>query len=63
MEAPSPQSRDTVLNETVWELPCVCDRNIERVAPVIVALVGMEARLNAINPRRKRLVPVLPSKK
>ena len=39
------------------------DRYIERVAPVIVALVGIEARSNAINPRRKLLSSVSPAKR
>jgi hypothetical protein len=62
-EAPSPQSRDTVLNETAAEPPCVIDRNIERVAPVIVALVGIELKSNATSPRRKLLLAVFPAKK
>ena len=63
LEAPSPQSLNAVLTETAWEPAAVCDRNIERVAPVIVALVGIEERSKAINPRRKRLAPVFPSKR
>ena len=63
LEAPSPQSRDTLLNETAWEPPCVFDRYIERLAPVIVALAGIEAKSNAINPRRRPAVPVFPAKR
>ena len=62
-EAPSPQSRDAVLNEMAAEPPCAFDRNMERVASVIVALVGIEERSNAINPRRKVSAPVFPVKK
>ena len=64
-EAPSPQARNALLNEisTAAGFGPDRDRNMERVAPVIVALVGMEEKSNAINPRRKRLAPVFPSKR
>jgi hypothetical protein len=62
-EAPSPQSRNTLLNETACEVEFVRDRNIENVAPVIVALVGIGVRLNAINPRRKLGTFVFPAKR
>jgi len=62
-EAPSPQSRNTLLNETGCEVECVRDRNIEKVASVTVALVGIWVRLNAINPRRKLGTLVFPAKR
>jgi hypothetical protein len=52
-----------LLNETAAESPCAFERNMERVAAVIVALVGMEERSNAINPRRKVAAPVFPVKR
>ena len=54
-EAPSSQSSNALLNETGAEPPCVRDRNIERVAPMIVALAGIAVRSKAISPRRKPL--------
>ena len=51
----SPQLPNTLLNEilTPAEFGPDRDRNIERVAPVIVALAGIEVRLNAINPTQE----------
>lgn len=63
LEAPSPQSCSTALTVTACEPPCTAERNMERVALVIVALFGMEERSNAINARRTKLELVLPSKK
>lgn len=63
LEAPSPQSRDALLNEIAAEPPRVIDRYMERLTPVTVELAGIELRSNAINPRRKLLALVLPAKK
>ena len=63
LEAPSPQFCNSALTETAWVPPCALERNIERVAPVIAALVGIEVRSNAINPRRKASLLVLPAKR
>ena len=63
LEAPSPQLVDTLLSETGWAPPCACERNIEMLAFVIVALAGMEEKSNAIRPRWMRLDPVFPQKK
>ena len=64
-EAPSPQSLNALLNEisTAAELGPDRDKNIERLAPVIVALAGIEVRSNAIKARRKPLSSVFPAKR
>jgi hypothetical protein len=52
-----------LLNETESEPPWVFDRYIDRVTDEIVALLGIEVKSNAINPRRKLGAPVLPAKR
>jgi hypothetical protein len=52
-----------LLNEIAADPPRVFERYSERVTAVTVALVGIEAKSNAINPRRKVMAPVLPAKK
>ena len=60
-----PQLRNALLNETSTGAAFGRGRfrNIEKLAPVIVALVGIEVRSNWVSPRRNASLLVLPAKR